>query len=125
MILNQAGQLVLDVWNRLPERFSRVNLEAFIIMPNHVHGILFFPGSMAKSNNSRPNADERDSKANPHSQSQCSFQNNVVSGLALPQGKACPDNGVFYASLRRRRLCNPILSIPKAIHPTTGKNLIK
>ena len=89
MILNQAGQLVLDVWNRLPERFSRVNLDAFIIMPNHVHGILFFPGTIARSAGSSPNIRKKDSKSNPRSQSQCSFQNNVVSGLALPQGKAC------------------------------------
>ncbi|WP_083610923.1 transposase [Desulfatibacillum alkenivorans] len=89
MILNQAGQLVLDVWNNLPGRFSRLNLDAFIIMPNHVHGILIFPGTIARSAGSSPNIRKRDSKSNPRSQPQCPSQNNVGSGLALPQEKAC------------------------------------
>lgn len=116
MILNQAGQLVLDVWNNLPGRFSRLNLDAFIIMPNHVHGILIFPGTIARSAGSSPNIRKRDSRSNPRSQPQCpsqnvvsglalphenisgthpcskrqsTSQNNVVSGLALPQEKAC------------------------------------
>jgi len=40
MRLNDAGRMVLAEWNRLPERFPRVVLDAFVVMPNHVHGIL-------------------------------------------------------------------------------------
>lgn len=37
---NGAGQAIHDVWLRLPERFPTVGLDAFIVMPNHIHGIL-------------------------------------------------------------------------------------
>jgi len=40
MRLNHAGRMVLAEWNRLPERFPQVVLDAFVVMPNHVHGIL-------------------------------------------------------------------------------------
>ncbi len=39
--LNEAGTLVEAVWNRVPERFGSVELDAFVVMPNHFHGILF------------------------------------------------------------------------------------
>jgi putative transposase len=40
MRLNDAGRMVLAEWHRLPERFPQVVLDAFVVMPNHVHGIL-------------------------------------------------------------------------------------
>ena len=40
MRLNAAGKVVRDVWDGLPTRFSNVEVDAFVIMPNHVHGVL-------------------------------------------------------------------------------------
>ncbi len=40
MHLNDAGKMVLSVWNCLPERFPMISLDAFQIMPNHIHGII-------------------------------------------------------------------------------------
>ena len=40
MRLSAAGEMVAAVWNDLPRRFPQVELDAFIIMPNHIHGIL-------------------------------------------------------------------------------------
>lgn len=40
MRLNKAGQMVNDTWHSLPNRFLSVQLDAYIIMPNHVHGII-------------------------------------------------------------------------------------
>lgn len=40
MILNEAGQMVHDEWLLLPERFSSVETDQFVVMPNHLHGIL-------------------------------------------------------------------------------------
>ena len=40
MRLNDAGHMVLAEWNMLPERFPHVVLDAFVVMPNHVHGIV-------------------------------------------------------------------------------------
>ncbi len=40
MRLNEAGRMVQAVWEELPARYSCVRTDAFIIMPNHVHGII-------------------------------------------------------------------------------------
>ncbi|MHB8412747.1 MAG: transposase [Candidatus Acidiferrales bacterium] len=36
-----AGEAVWNVWRELPVRFPAIELDAFVVMPNHVHGILF------------------------------------------------------------------------------------
>ncbi len=38
---NSAGMIVESAWNRVPERFASVELDAFVVMPNHFHGIVF------------------------------------------------------------------------------------
>ncbi|MCA9886532.1 MAG: transposase [Anaerolineae bacterium] len=40
--LNRVGQIALTAWKELPTHFSRIQLDQFVVMPNHVHGILFF-----------------------------------------------------------------------------------
>ena len=41
MRLNNAGQVAHQCWNDIPMHFPHVMLDAFVIMPNHIHGILF------------------------------------------------------------------------------------
>jgi REP element-mobilizing transposase RayT len=38
--LSPAGEIVQKEWLRIPRHFSNVVLDAFVIMPNHVHGIV-------------------------------------------------------------------------------------
>lgn len=45
MIMNAAGQALCQIWESLPERFPQVSLDAFVVMPNHVHGILIIDSS--------------------------------------------------------------------------------
>jgi putative transposase len=45
MVANDAGRMVESVWYGLPERFSGIELDAFVILPNHVHFILFLVGA--------------------------------------------------------------------------------
>ena len=40
MVLNECGQIVMDVWNEIPQHFANVALGAFVVMPNHVHGVI-------------------------------------------------------------------------------------
>jgi len=40
MQLSEAGRMVFDEWNRLLDRFDHIELDAFIVMPNHLHGII-------------------------------------------------------------------------------------
>lgn len=42
---NDLGQIVLDDWNRLPERLPHVRLDQFQLMPDHFHAIIVLDGS--------------------------------------------------------------------------------
>ena len=41
MVLNDAGRMVRRVWEGLAARFSVVEVDEFVVMPNHVHGVIF------------------------------------------------------------------------------------
>lgn len=40
---NDAGRMIQAAWDGLPQRFPGLELDAFIVMPNHVHGIIVIP----------------------------------------------------------------------------------
>lgn len=44
MRLNAAGELVTDWWRRLSNKFPLTFVDAFVVMPNHFHGIIVIEG---------------------------------------------------------------------------------
>lgn len=40
MRFNEAGRMVIGKWERISERFPNVELDTFVVMPNHIHGII-------------------------------------------------------------------------------------
>ncbi|MEJ5264492.1 MAG: hypothetical protein WHT29_04170 [Bacteroidales bacterium] len=40
MVLNEAGRIVEWIWYDLPNHVANVKLDEFVVMPNHVHGII-------------------------------------------------------------------------------------
>jgi putative transposase len=40
MVLNELGQIAYDEWLKTPELRPNVFLDVFVIMPNHMHGII-------------------------------------------------------------------------------------
>lgn len=46
MQLNEWGEVVALCWDEIPIHFPNVELDAFVIMPNHVHGIIIIPDSV-------------------------------------------------------------------------------
>ena len=40
MRLNDAGEMIRRVWQEIPVRFPGIALDTFIVMPNHIHGII-------------------------------------------------------------------------------------
>lgn len=49
MELSPIGQLVATLWQGLPDRFPGVTLDEFVVMPDHVHGVIHIEeGSRAK-----------------------------------------------------------------------------
>jgi putative transposase len=45
MILNDAGKIAQQCWAEIPAHFPNVVLHEFIVMPNHIHGILEIVGA--------------------------------------------------------------------------------
>ena len=41
MVLSRTGILAEVIWNEIPSRRKEIALGSYVIMPNHVHGILF------------------------------------------------------------------------------------
>jgi REP element-mobilizing transposase RayT len=50
MHLNLVGATVKAVWDSLPQHFPLIELDAFVVMPNHVHGIIVITDSAGNSN---------------------------------------------------------------------------
>lgn len=40
MVLNEAGVMLAEHWTALPQRFPTITLDAFVVMPNHLHCVL-------------------------------------------------------------------------------------
>ena len=40
MQLTEIGEIALKYWNEIPKHFPFVELDEFVVMPNHVHGII-------------------------------------------------------------------------------------
>ncbi len=40
MVLNNAGKIAEDCWVKIPEHFYNVELDYYVFMPNHLHGII-------------------------------------------------------------------------------------
>ncbi|MFK7833797.1 MAG: transposase [Winogradskyella sp.] len=47
MILNGLGQLVQKFWNVIPEQFPFIFLDDMVVMPNHIHGVLWIDNNDA------------------------------------------------------------------------------
>ena len=47
MQLNDAGHMVKRWWNELDQKFPNVVMDEFIVMPNHVHGIIVITDNKA------------------------------------------------------------------------------
>ena len=45
MILNCFGEIIREQWHLTPNQFTNVMIDEFVVMPNHIHGILHFAGA--------------------------------------------------------------------------------
>lgn len=50
VVLTDAGAVVEEVWHMLPGRYTEIDLDAFVIMPDHVHGIIWIRDNRGASN---------------------------------------------------------------------------
>lgn len=40
MALNTIGRIAHSIWQTIPDHYPSIELESFVVMPNHMHGIL-------------------------------------------------------------------------------------
>jgi REP element-mobilizing transposase RayT len=40
VVLNEMGAFLEKMWRELPDRFPSILIDQFVIMPNHLHGII-------------------------------------------------------------------------------------
>jgi REP element-mobilizing transposase RayT len=51
MILSEIGEMASRFWKEIPEHFNHVKLDEFVVMPNHIHGLLILDYSLAETGN--------------------------------------------------------------------------
>ncbi len=55
MILNDAGKMVDLWWQKLGDKFINVGIDEYIIMPDHMHGVIFiYDGETGQTQRSAP-----------------------------------------------------------------------
>ena len=40
MRLHDAGRMVQRIWGEIPDHYPGIDIDAFVVMPNHIHGIV-------------------------------------------------------------------------------------
>ena len=40
MRLSDLGEIVRSVWEAIPAHYQQVEIDEFVVMPNHIHGII-------------------------------------------------------------------------------------
>lgn len=49
MVLNDAGTMIQTVWNEIPFHYTGTEIDEFIVMPNHIHGIVIIVAGTTRS----------------------------------------------------------------------------
>jgi putative transposase len=83
MQLNSTGRLVHTEWQRQAHRFPNLQLDAFVVMPNHIHAILVIAESVRATHPSSP----RTSSAHEPLPDDVW---NTIDGSPLPAGSPLP-----------------------------------
>ncbi|MGC9031155.1 MAG: transposase, partial [Desulfomonilaceae bacterium] len=51
MFLNDIGEIAKQCWLEIPNHFPNISLDEFVIMPNHIHGIIILNDNTNFQNN--------------------------------------------------------------------------
>jgi putative transposase len=64
MQLSAIGEIAKQFWSEIPSHFQYTNIDSFVIMPNHVHGIIIIdqPQNVETQNFASPNISDASNK---------------------------------------------------------------
>lgn len=48
--MNESGEIIRKCWLKIPQYFPHVVIDEYIIMPNHIHGIIFIMENVGAQN---------------------------------------------------------------------------
>ncbi|MCC8146630.1 MAG: hypothetical protein LIO93_09385 [Bacteroidales bacterium] len=122
MILSDIGKIAYDCWVEIPEHFPFVKPDAFVVMPNHVHGIVIID-----KEDPTPFVEN---EFRPQSQNLSSIIRGYKTGVSVKARRINPDfkwqtryhdhiirNDNSYAKIVNYIENNPILWIKDKFHP--------
>lgn len=68
MCLNKHGEIIMNCWHNLPDYYPYVELDEFVVMPNHIHFIIIIVGAqlIAPSGMNRPASNRDTINQNKH-----------------------------------------------------------
>ncbi len=87
MLQNKIGELANRYWHEIPNHFPYVHLDEFIVMPNHIHGILVIDDPYYRDSSDDINVQTRhclvsnQSKQNPGRKRFQNQGNNTISSI--------------------------------------------
>jgi REP element-mobilizing transposase RayT len=64
MVLNDTGKMVMQCWLSIPEHFPHAVLYEYVIMPNHIHGIIQLTDGVGAKNYSPDNTNTKNLSPN-------------------------------------------------------------
>jgi putative transposase len=110
MRLNDAGQMIQAIWQEIPNYYSGVAVDAFVVMPNHIHGIIILVGAVPHPNDDQPVG--TGPRACPD-KSPYAYPNDGQPVGAGP--RACPDIRQPHGMGQPQGVA-PTLSLPNVVH---------
>lgn len=84
MRLNAMGRIVAEQWDAIPRRFINVELDEFVVMPNHIHGIFLIVGAPLAGAQKRAGAQNYTSTNNRESLNQRASFNKASADKRAP-----------------------------------------
>lgn len=45
VVISNAGHMLSDIWRQIPDHYSGIDVDEFVVMPNHIHGIIVIAGA--------------------------------------------------------------------------------
>jgi REP element-mobilizing transposase RayT len=76
MVANKYGNIVVEKWLDLPNHYTDCELDEYIVMPNHFHGIIVLRNEYEKRNGLKPFPTENDNE--------CAIMPNNIKGIIMP-----------------------------------------
>ncbi len=67
VVLNEWGDIVHDEWTHIPKTWPHIQLDEYIILQDHIHGIIVINSAAAAVGASQRDAPKRDSYLKPQS----------------------------------------------------------